>query len=339
MKVTFLGTAAGKPSLHRNVTSIAIELIDSDYILIDCGEATQHQLMRSKLKFARIHSIYITHLHGDHIYGLPGLLSTLNDCRETELHIFGPRGLKKYLEGLSKSITNYRIIIHEHHNEYNTVNVINVDHHKFNIECCRIFHTVECFAYSITRVRTRHKINMELLQPKIDEYADQIRSAGFKTPKSIIGKIQKGAEFTFVNTHNDDKFVFKIEDYIVKEPDYRLVIALDNYRCGNVFTYFKEANTLIHESTYVILQGMTMKEKEEIYQTAIDHGHSTNQMAGGVASSLKCDRLILTHFSNRYGFDTDGKMKLESEIIEGTRESPGFTGEIITAYDFQTIEL
>jgi ribonuclease Z len=339
MRVTFLGTAAGKPSLHRNVTGIAVELVDSDYILIDCGEATQHQIMRSRLKFARLHSIYITHLHGDHIYGLPGLLSTLNDCRESDLHIFGPRGLKKYLESLAKSITNYQLIIHEHHNEYNTLNVINIDHHKFNVECCRIFHTVECFAYSITRVRTRHKIDMALLQPILDKYADQILSSGFKTTKSIIGKLQKGVEFTFVNTHNDDKFVFKVKDYIVKEPDYRLVVALDNYRCGNIFKYFKTANTLIHESTYVILPDMTEKEKKDIYQMAIDHGHSTNQMAGGVASSLGCDKLILTHFSNRYGFDDAGKMKMEREIIEGTRESPGFMGEIIPAYDFLTIEL
>ena len=180
---------------------------------------------------------------------------------------------------------------------------------------------------------------MKKLNPKLDLYTNEINRAGFKSPKQIIGKLQKGMEFTFVNTHNDKEFVFKIEDYIVKEPDYRLVVALDNYRCGNIFTYFKTANALIHESTYVILPEMTLKEKQDIYQTAIDHGHSTNQMAGGVASSLKCDKLILTHFSNRYSFNSLGKMKLESEIIEGTREGPGFSGTIIPAYDFMTIEL
>ena len=65
---------------------------------------------------------------------------------------------------------------------------------------------MECFAYSITRVRTHHKINMDLLQPKIDQYKDQIHSAGFKTPKSIIGKLQKGAEFAFASTHEEAKF-------------------------------------------------------------------------------------------------------------------------------------
>ena len=73
MKITFLGTAAGKPSKYRNVTSIALELENSDYLLIDCGEATQHQIIKSKLKFNNLHSIYITHLHGDQTHGINDL--------------------------------------------------------------------------------------------------------------------------------------------------------------------------------------------------------------------------------------------------------------------------
>ena len=98
MQVTFLGTAAGKPSLKRNVTSMAIEMDDSKIILVDCGEATLHQFMRSKLKITNIHTILITHLHGDHIFGLPGLCCTLNDARTQPLHIYGPSGIKKYCD-------------------------------------------------------------------------------------------------------------------------------------------------------------------------------------------------------------------------------------------------
>jgi len=338
MKVTFLGTAAGKPSIHRNVTSMAIELHDSDYILIDCGEATQHQIMGSRLKFSNIHSIYITHLHGDHIYGLPGLLSTLNDCRETSLHIYGPRGIKKYLSILDKSITNYELIIHEHHNEYNTINIINSGHHKFTIECCRIIHTVECFAYSIIRSRTKHKIDISRLDPVIKTYANDINMLGFYPPKTIIKKLQSGSKFHFPEKETGKEFILDLEDYIITEPDTRLVVALDNYRCGNIFKYFKTANALIHECTFSVFPDMSKIEAEGVITKAIDHGHSTNQMAAHNALGLNCDKLILTHFSNRYGFDESGKMKEEWKIIGGTREA-GFGGDILIAYDFAEFDI
>lgn len=333
MKVTFLGTSAGKPSKNRNVTSIAIELIESDYVLIDCGEATQHQLMGSTLKFSNLHSIYITHLHGDHIYGLPGLLSTLNDCREIPLNIYGPRGIKKFLSILDKSITNYSLVVHEHHNEYNTVNVIKYDHHTFNIECCRIIHTVDCFAYSINRVRTRRKIDISRLDPVLQKYKENINLLGFSPPKKIIKSLQEGTRYTFYDEDINHDFILDLKDYAIDEPDYRVIVVLDNYRCGNIFKYFKTANTLIHESTFNVFPSMSKKEKDNVYHMAIDHGHSTNQMAAHNALGIKCDNLILTHFSNRYGFATNGKMTDEKEIIDGVREA-GFKGIVDIAYDF-----
>ena len=114
MKTLFLGTAAGKPSNHRNVTSIAVIFEDAEFILVDCGEATQHQIMNSILKLSKLKAIYITHLHGDHIFGLPGLLCTLNEIRTEKLCIIGPRGLKEYLKFTTRFINNYRLDIKEY---------------------------------------------------------------------------------------------------------------------------------------------------------------------------------------------------------------------------------
>ena len=290
------------------------------------------------MTMSNIHSIYITHLHGDHIYGLPGLLSTLNDCRETSLHIYGPRGLKKYLSILDKSITNYELIIHEHHNEYNTINIINSGHHKFTIECCRIIHTVECFAYSITRSRTKHKINISQLNPILDKFNNDISMLGFTPAKCIIKKLQDGTKYNFFDKETQTDFTLALEDYIITEPDMRLVVALDNYRCGNIFKYFKTADALIHECTFSVFPDMSKIEAEEVITKAIDHGHSTNQMAAHNALGLNCGKLILTHFSNRYGFDESGKMKEEGKIIDGTREA-GFGGDILIAYDFAEFDI
>ncbi|MDF2815224.1 MAG: ribonuclease, partial [Paenibacillus sp.] len=101
MDLYFLGTGAGMPSKERNVTSIALRLYEErgTFWLFDCGEGTQHQIMRSSLKLSKLEYIFITHLHGDHIYGLPGLLSSRsNQGGDTPVTLFGPSGLKQFID-------------------------------------------------------------------------------------------------------------------------------------------------------------------------------------------------------------------------------------------------
>ena len=118
MHLTFLGTGAGAPSLHRNVTSIAFtRSIRGETWLFDCGEATQHQFMRSALKPGRLDKIFITHLHGDHIFGLPGLLTSRSMAGLSEpFTVYGPKGIKNFIEtalSLSGSFTTYPLYIIE----------------------------------------------------------------------------------------------------------------------------------------------------------------------------------------------------------------------------------
>src|ERR1700722_15058 len=97
MKIVLLGTSSAVPTLTRGLSSTAL-IRDGDIFLFDCGEGTQVQLMRSGVRRSRIHSIFIGHLHGDHLYGIAGLLSTLHlDGRETPLNVFGPEGIRNYL--------------------------------------------------------------------------------------------------------------------------------------------------------------------------------------------------------------------------------------------------
>ena len=116
MKVILLGTSSGKPTLRRNVSAIAATR-DDEWLLFDCGEATQHQIMRAGLRTSRLVAIFITHLHGDHFNGLPGLISTMGlDGRERPLVIVGPPGVREYVETLSRLKTvfvNYPLEIRE----------------------------------------------------------------------------------------------------------------------------------------------------------------------------------------------------------------------------------
>src|SRR3954454_17958571 len=101
LEVLFLGTGAGIPAKLRNVTSIALKLLEErgTIWLFDCGEATQHQILHTSIKPSRIENIFITHLHGDHIYGLPGMLSSRSfQGGETDVTVYGPKGIKEYIE-------------------------------------------------------------------------------------------------------------------------------------------------------------------------------------------------------------------------------------------------
>ena len=339
MKVTFLGTAAGQPSLKRNVTSIAIEMDNSKIILVDCGEATLHQFMRSKLKFSNINTILITHLHGDHIYGLPGLCCTLNDSRTEKLNIYGPRGIKKYCEIFQKSIHNFEFNVYEIGGEYSKIVKISSNTHIYTIDACFIKHSTECYAYSIQKMRIKPKINMELLQPIFTQFKNEINQLGFKNPNVIIKHLISDGVFNIPlsnldETASESKFkTLHLDEFTLSDKEFKIVVALDNNSCENIFKYFNNSDVLIHESTFAILPEMCTEERSRITSIATSRGHSTNLMAAQNAFKLGCSNIILTHFSNRYEINEEGKMVDEKKITDTCYETE-FTGSVFPAYDF-----
>lgn len=325
MKITFLGTAAGKPSKYRNVTSIAIEFYNSKYILIDCGEATQHQIIKSDLKFNNLHSIFITHLHGDHIFGLPGLLASLNEYRTEPLNIYGPKGLIDYINkirsGLYFRLSNYKLLIYEIENIYDICTNIVLKNYKYKIEYFLVKHGIPCYAYSITSININKKIDFKKLQPIIDKYSNEINKLGYKPINKIISDLKIGKRFKFNN------FYLFGDDYIINNPNKRIVIILDNYNSNNVLEYLKETDILIHECSYAHINVNELELKKK----ARGNYHSTNRDAAIVAWKLKAKILILTHFSNRYEIKNN-KMLVEDKIINDCKKY--FNGLIHCAYDF-----
>src|SRR5213075_3034036 len=113
LRIIFLGTSAGMPTRARNVASVAV-LMDGRALLFDCGEGTQHQLMRSAVRFGAIEAVFLTHLHGDHLFGLPGLLASMRlNAREKPLALYGPAGVAEFIRALPLYHTSFDVEIHE----------------------------------------------------------------------------------------------------------------------------------------------------------------------------------------------------------------------------------
>src|SRR5881396_2644085 len=112
LRITFLGTGAGMPTRARNVASVAVTM-DGRVLLFDCGEGTQHQLMRSAVRFGAIEAVFLTHLHGDHLIGLPGLLASMSlNGREKPLALYGPAGVAEFMRALPLYRTSFDVEIH-----------------------------------------------------------------------------------------------------------------------------------------------------------------------------------------------------------------------------------
>jgi ribonuclease Z len=322
MQVLFLGTGSGKPSNHRNVTSIAVIFENSEYILIDCGEATQHQILKSSLKLSKLQAIYITHLHGDHIFGLPGLLCSLNETRTSPLNIVGPKGLAGSIHFALKSIKKYKISIFEHDETYVSNEYSHISgNYKYTVDMAQIEHDISCYAYKITKSRFIHKINMDLLLPDLNRYRKQLEIVGIVPAEKIINTLKQGGTIIM-----DDDFCFDGEKYIAPHVSKSLVIALDNYDSFDMTMVFENCDTLIHECTYSLFNTMEKNERNDIVKMAREHKHSTNVDALNVAKKLNASQLILTHFSNRYYFEN------EADIIAGSGSKNGIS--IACARDF-----
>ena len=334
MKITFLGTAAGKPSKYRNVTSIAIELDSSEFILVDCGEGTQTQIIKSNLKINKLNSIYITHLHGDHIFGLPGLLASLNEYRTDDLNIYGPVGISNFISFMVNNNfsrnNNYSLNVLEIDDTYGRIESINYKNTSYDIEYCHVIHDVPCYSYTITKIDTSSKINIKKLQPFLDKYSKEIINLGYNPVNRIISKLKEDKEIKLsdiilnLNTFEEDKMDNK-----------RLTICLDNSCSNNLLKFIKKTNCLVHECTYAFTEE-TKNDDVKLTSKAISHGHSTSRMGSLMAKKLNCDNLIFTHFSNRYEI-SNGKMIDEDFIINDCEKISNC--DVKCAYDFSEFDI
>ncbi len=273
MKLQILGCHAATPSMNGNPTSQILEIRDHIF-LIDCGEGTQVQLRKHRIKFSRINHIFISHLHGDHFFGLPGLISTFQLLgREKELHLYGPEGLKEailLLLRVGNSWTGFQLIFHELKAK----------------EAEQIF---EDEKVSVTTIPLQHRIytNGFLFREKLKERGLNMNAvAKYKIDKAYFKSIKKGKDLVL-----DSGESIPNKDLTFDPPRPR--------------SYAYCSDTAYNEATVPIIKGADLLYHESTFLNTEAHlaektGHSTAAEAAEIAKKAGVGTLILGHFSTRY---------------------------------------
>lgn len=275
MDIQFLGTGAGVPAKQRNVTSIALKLLDerNSVWLFDCGEGTQQQILRSSIRPRKIEKIFITHLHGDHIFGLPGLLSSRSFQGGSEpLTIVGPKGIKEFIQtSLKISETHLKYPIH--YNEIEEGGLIFKDH-QFQVHCLPLDHRITCYGYRIEEADQPGELLVEKLQK------EEVPSG------PLYGRLKKGETI-----HLENGKILYGKDYLGPDKKGRTVTILgDTRKYPNSVELAKNADVLVHESTFNQYEA----------KLARAYYHSTTVEAAQIAKEAKVKQLFLTHISARY---------------------------------------
>ncbi|HAQ1709005.1 TPA: ribonuclease Z [Enterococcus faecium] len=305
MELQFLGTGAGVPAKHRNVTSIALKLLDerNEVWLFDCGEGTQMQILRTTIRPRKIGKIFITHLHGDHIFGLPGLISSRSfQGGDTPLEIYGPKGIEEYIK-VSLGISQTRLSYPLKFIELNETAPIFTDQ-QFSVYTKKLNHGIDSFGYRV--VEHDHKGELQV---------DRLKELGIPAGP-LYGKLKQGEtiQLEYGRTING-------KDFVGPDKKGRIVTILgDTRKTHNSVVLAENSDILVHESTF---------NKDEA-RMAHNYFHSTTHQAAEVAKEAQAKRLLLTHISARYL----GKAALELE-----KEAQEVFENTTIMKDFDSIEI
>ncbi|MEA3418221.1 MAG: ribonuclease Z [Campylobacterota bacterium] len=290
MKVTFLGTSAGRPTRERNVSAAALSFDqESRWYLFDCGEGTQHQIMKSSLSSGKLETIFITHMHGDHYYGLPGLLDSRKMDRITKpLTIYGPKGITSFLNCvIDTSIEKLGYDLHII--EYEIDQEFEFDH--FSLKVLPLHHSIESHAFYIKE----HTISNRL-----DE--EKLCTAGLE-PSLFYGELKRGRSVVYgEKTYDPDTYLL---DPIKGRS---LIMAGDNSDPDILGDYLNDLDLLVHECTYT----------QEVYDhLPVKVLHTTARELGICAEKRRVKNLIATHISPRYRANSKYSIDMiEDEIRE-----------------------
>ncbi|MBT8255230.1 MAG: ribonuclease Z [Bacteroidia bacterium] len=292
MKLTILGCHSATPRWDANPTAQVLE-VKGHLFLIDCAEGTQVQLRKFKIKFSRIRHVFISHLHGDHFFGLIGLIATFRLLgREAELHIYGPKGIKEAITlqlKLGASWTNYPLLFHELDSKEPTL----------------IF---EDEKVSVTTIPLNHRVytNGFLIREKPGERGlDVDKARSLNVEMSYYRKIKGGADAVT----KDGKIIPNAQITFDPEPTKSYAYCSDTGYFPQIVDQIKEVDMLYHEATF----------QEDHLELAEKTKHSTAKQAAAIARKAAVGTLVLGHYSGRYqdleGFRTEAREIFDNVVL------------------------
>lgn len=304
MELQFLGTGAGMPSKQRNTSALVVKLLQErgTVWLFDCGEATQHQILHTTIKPRKIEKIFITHMHGDHIFGLPGLLGSRSflDGKEP-LTIYGPSGIKEWIQTtlrLSRTYLQYKVIIVE------IEEGIIFEDEQFSVEAKLLDHVIPCFGYRVIQKPLPPQLLIE----------EAVKRGVPKGP--LLAKLKNGQDIILEN----GEIVFSKDVTAESSKGFSLAILGDTRFCQASIDLSRDVDVVIHEATFDA-------GTEEL---AKPYGHSTITQAAMVAKESQVKHLIVQHISARFL-----PSQAEELRVQGLSVFPSIT----VAADFSEYEL
>ncbi len=300
LQVIFLGTAASIPTVERALPSVVVKR-KNELFMFDCGEGVQRQMIKARLGFHKKMKVFVTHMHGDHVLGLPGLLQSMSLLDRTrKLEIYGPVGIKEFIKAIQRTVQfvlTYQVEICEIENEG-----VVCEENEYYVQVAQTDHVIPSFAYALIEKPRPGKFNPEKadtlgipegpLWSKL-QHGEKVKLPTGKmvTPEQVVGSPRVGRK-------------------IVYSGDTRPVRSLEKLA--------ESADLLIHEATL----------DDDLTERAEEDGHSTPSQAARTAKKAKAKRLVLTHISSRY--------KSASLLLEQARK---IFPNVDVAEDFTKIEI
>jgi len=294
IKLVFLGTSAQIPTARRNHPATLLTY-EGENILVDCGEGTQRQFRKARLNPCKVTRILITHRHGDHVFGLPGLISTFDVSGYNKiLYIYGPKGIKRFLEsflGLDYVKRSFEIKIEEVSGRF-------FEADDFYLEAEKMEHGIPTNAYAFVK-KGQRRIDREKLKKS-------------KLPSGpLLKKLKEGKDIVY----EGKKYLAKNLTY--SEGDKKISFMLDTLVNKNIVPFVKNSDLLICESSF-------LADSENGEKLAKEHMHLTAKQAGEIAKKSKSKKLILTHISQRYDKDIKNLLAEAKKVFKNSSVAEDF---------------
>jgi ribonuclease Z len=294
LAVTILGNNSAVPAFDRHPTSQVVT-IDGTNLLVDCGEGTQIQMINYKIRRSKISHIFISHLHGDHYFGLVGLINSFSLLsHQQELHVFGPSPLQQIIE-LQLSVADTKLSYPLH---FHTISgeALLVDEEKFSVKCFRTNHRIECYGFVFTEKKQLRKI-------------DPDKAKEHNIPLSFYDRLKDGENYI-----GQDGTVVKNESVTIEGAKGKIYgFCADTKYDETIIPHIRDADMIYHETTYL----------DNLRERAESRFHSTSRQAAMIARKANVKKLLIGHFSSKYDtleeFEKEAReVFLETELaLEG----------------------